>query len=46
MEIMGGRLGHADDIFSLLAYGIEIELGNIWAAVERGLIAQAELADA
>ena len=45
-ENMGGRLGHADDIFSLLAYGIEIELGNIWAAVERGLIAQAELADA
>lgn len=34
------------DIFDLIAMGINVELRNIWAAVERGLIAQTELADA
>lgn len=34
------------DIFDLIAMGIENELRNIWHAVERGLTAQAELADA
>ncbi len=39
-------IGDEPDIFDLIALGIECELRNIWAAVERGLTAQAELADA
>lgn len=47
LENMGGQLGHGDDIYSLLAYGIDVELRNIWAAVERGVDQQLEaLADA
>lgn len=46
LENMGGHLGHGDDIFSLLAQGIYNELSHIWDAIERGLTAQAELADA
>lgn len=34
------------DIFDLLAMGINTELSYIWDAIERGLTAQAELADA
>lgn len=34
------------DIYDLLALGIDVELVMIWEAVERGLRAQAELADA
>lgn len=34
------------DIYDLLALGIDVELVMIWEAIERGLRAQAELADA
>lgn len=47
LENMGGQLGHADGIYSLIALGIDVELNMIWAAVENGLRArQDELADA
>lgn len=40
-------IGDEPDIFDLIALGIECELRNIWAAVERGLETQRdELADA
>lgn len=40
-------IGDDPDIYDLIALGIECELRNIWAAVERGLEAQRdELADA